>query len=324
MTNLRAVDREMPNAAPIDRTKTGVPRGARIDRHPPDRRAARARPISPASRGMTGRRATGRAAQPRVRHGEDPLGRVAASPVAGRRDQEVAVANRRFTIAIDGPAAAGKSTVGELVARRLNAVYFDTGLLYRAITRAAIDRGINPADGRALTRLTRECDVRVTRPSVADGRQSDVLVYGEDVTMRLRAPDVDRNVSAVSAHAEVRDALLQVQREIGRSGRIVMVGRDIGTVVLPEAEIKVFLDASLEERAHRRCRQLALEGAPRSFEVILADLRRRDAIDSGRDVAPLRPADDAIVIDSDALEIDQVVDCIVHVAQERVGTAATT
>jgi cytidylate kinase len=233
------------------------------------------------------------------------------------------VADRRFTIAIDGPAAAGKSTVGALVARRLGAVYFDTGLLYRAITRAALDRGIAPSDGPALGRLVRDCGIRVTRPSIDDGRQSDVIVDGEDVTARLRLPDVDRHVSEVSAHQEVRDALLETQREIGRSGRVVMVGRDIGTVVLPQAELKVFLDAGVDERAHRRCRQLAREGSPQPYDVILADMRRRDAFDSSRDVAPLRPADDAIVVNSDELDIETVVDRIVQAALERLGTVPT-
>jgi cytidylate kinase len=318
----RAVDRETSNAEPSDLIETVSPHGARIGRRPPDHRAARARPISPASGATTGRQGTGLAAQPRVRHGEDEAGRVVASRVAGPGNREVAVVDRRFTIAIDGPAAAGKSTVGELVARKLSAVYFDTGLLYRAITRAALDCGVDPEDGPALARLARECDLRVTRPSVDDGRQSDVMVCGVDVTARIRAPDVDRNVSVVSAHAEVRDALLVIQRDIGRSGRIVMVGRDIGTVVLPEAEVKVFLDAGVEERARRRCLQLALEGAPRPLSEILADMRRRDAIDSTRDVAPLRPADDALVIGSDALDIEEVADRIVSVARERIGMAA--
>jgi CMP/dCMP kinase len=238
--------------------------------------------------------------------------RVNHATTTGRQvEQEVAVSDRRMTIAIDGPAAAGKSTVGEIVAQQIDGVYFDTGLLYRALTLLAIDNDIAPDDEIRLADLAATMDIQVGRPSVDDGRQADVLLNGRDVTHSLRTPAIDRNVSAVSAHAAVRAALLDQQRRIGRSGTVVMVGRDIGTVVLPDAELKVFLDASPDERARRRCLQLDEMGRPIPYDEILADMIRRDRIDSERDVAPLKPASDALIIDSDRLSIEEVAAVIV-------------
>lgn len=250
------------------------------------------------------------------------VGRASARAAILRQvGQGVVVNNRRMTIAIDGPAAAGKSTVGEIVAQRIDGVYFDTGLLYRALTLLALEYGIDPSDAVALAKLAASMDIQLGRPTVADGRQVDVLLSGRDVSGSLRTPSIDRNVSAISAHAPVRLALLDQQRRIGRSGRVVMVGRDIGTVVLPDAELKVFLDASPEERARRRCQQLDEMGQPQSYEAVLADMRCRDRIDSERDVAPLKPADDALVIDSDALTIAEVAEVIVQHAQQRLAVA---
>ncbi len=220
-------------------------------------------------------------------------------------------------VAIDGPAAAGKSTVGELVADRLHAVYFDTGILYRALTLEALQQRIDPADEPALARLAADLDVRIQRPTVSDGRQSDILLAGQDVTWDLRSGAVDRVVSEISALPAVRLALLETQRRIGRSGRVVMVGRDIGTVVMPDADVKIFLVASVEERARRRYEQFRGTSKGQALDEIRADLRHRDQIDSARDVAPLRPASDAIVIDTDPLSIDQVVDRVVDVATDR-------
>lgn len=295
---------------------------------PVDRRRVARRVVQPAVQRRAGHRGVrarsmATSATGHDRHGQQPvrtLGRVVAHATHGRRaaqqDQEVAVASRPFTIAIDGPAAAGKSTVGEIVARQIDGVYFDSGLLYRATTRLALDRHIDPDDGDALAACTQRASIRVERPSMP-GRQNDVIVDGTDVTDLLRTPEVDRAVSQVSQHASVRAALLSTQRQIARSGRVVMVGRDIGTVVLPDAELKVFLDASPEERARRRCEQNR-HAVPRpSYAAVLADLRRRDQIDSERDVAPLRPADDAVVIDSDPLTVEEVADRIVAIARDR-------
>jgi CMP/dCMP kinase len=230
------------------------------------------------------------------------------------------VTHRRFTIAIDGPAAAGKSTVGAEVARRLDGIYFDTGLLYRAVTLAALRAGVEPADAHGLAQLARTLQVDVTRPSVPDGRQSDVLLDGADVTLELRTPAVDRTVSEVSAHPLVRAALLDKQRRIGRSGQVVMVGRDIGSVVLPDAELKVYLDASPEERARRRCAQLRDAGKPADYASVLADIRQRDEVDSQRAVSPLRIPDGALVVDSDGRSVEEVIDIIVAHARERLET----
>jgi CMP/dCMP kinase len=252
---------------------------------------------------------------------EDQRGRGNALDVTIRRvEQEGAVTDRRMTIAIDGPAAAGKSTVGEIVAQRIDGVYFDTGLLYRALTLLAIEHGVAATADAQLAELAESMDIQVGRPTVDDGRQVDVRLSGRDVTNSLRTPAIDQNVSAVSAHAPVRDALLEQQRRIARSGRVVMVGRDIGTVVLPDADLKIFLDASPEERARRRCVQLDAMGRPLAYDDVLADMKRRDRIDSERDVAPLKPAADAIVIDSDALTIDEVAAVIVCRAEQLLGS----
>jgi cytidylate kinase len=208
------------------------------------------------------------------------------------------------TITIDGPAAAGKSALGERLADRLQYLYFDTGVLYRAVAWLAVQRGVNAADEAALAQLAAEADIAVSKPTVPDGRQYTVTVGGEDVTWKLRGIDVERIVSPVAAVAGVREALRQRQREIGLAGKIVMVGRDIGTVVLPEADLKIYLTASPEERARRRHREVVARGETTAYEAILASIGERDRIDSQRAVAPLRPADDAVVIDTDGISID--------------------
>jgi cytidylate kinase len=154
--------------------------------------------------------------------------------------------NLSMVIAIDGPAAAGKTTVARALADRVGAIFLDTGLLYRAVTRAALDRNVSPGDGPALTTLAESIDLSIRPASVHDGRAHDVLVDGKDVTALLRTPDVDRHVSEVSAHTGVRAALLPIQRQIAETGSVVMVGRDIATVVAPDAGLKVYLDAGLE------------------------------------------------------------------------------
>jgi len=209
-------------------------------------------------------------------------------------------------IAIDGPAASGKSTIGNLLAERLNYVYFDTGVMYRAVTWLALVRGIPIEDGAAISKLAETMHIEVMRPTANDGRQYTVLVDGQDVTWLLRRPEVDRGVSPVSAYAHVRRALTAQQRRLGLKGRIVMVGRDIGTVVLPEAHLKIYLDATVEERACRRCQELQARNAPLAYHEVLTAMKRRDAIDSSRELAPLRPASDAHVLDTTQLDIEQV------------------
>lgn len=209
-------------------------------------------------------------------------------------------------IAIDGPAASGKSTLGFRLAEVLGYLYFDTGLMYRAVTWLALNRGIDVNDESAVTRLAEDVPIEVTAPSLEDGRACDVAVDGHDITWEIRKPEVDANVSVVSAYAGVRKALSTQQRRIGMRGRVVMVGRDIGTVVLPEADIKIYLDASPEERANRRHKEILGRGGRANYADVLGKVLDRDRIDSTRAIAPLKPADDAVILDSDALDADEV------------------
>lgn len=209
-------------------------------------------------------------------------------------------------IAIDGPAASGKSTLGDKLAQALDYLYFDTGVMYRAVTWLAIKQGVAINDEAAITRLAEETTIDVRPASVQDGRAYDVLVDSQDITWDLRRPEVDANVSPVSAYAGVRTALTAQQRRIGLRGNVVMVGRDIGTVVLPNADLKIYLDASVEERARRRYLELCQRGEPADYESILNAMQKRDRIDSSRAIAPLRPADDAYILCSDGLDAEQV------------------
>ncbi len=210
------------------------------------------------------------------------------------------------TIAIDGPAASGKSTVGELLARRLDYLYFDTGVMYRAVTWASLSRGIPIEDELAVTSLAEQLRIDVTPPTADDGRQYTVLADGVDITWAIRMPEVDANVSPVSAYPGVRRALVVQQRRVATGGRVVMVGRDIGTVVLPDADLKLYLDASVEERALRRWREMRVRGEEAGYEGVLASMRRRDEIDSRRAASPLCVAGDAIVVDTTDLSIEEV------------------
>jgi cytidylate kinase len=215
---------------------------------------------------------------------------------------------RPSTIAIDGPAASGKSTIGGLLAECLGYVYFDTGIMYRAVTWAALEQGIPIEDEERVTELAERLKIDVTRPTVEDGRQVTVLADGLDVTWQIRRPEVNGGVSPVSTYPGVRAALTEQQRRIGLKGQIVMVGRDIGTVVLPDADLKIYLDATIDERAGRRYREMTARGEPADYEKVLASVWRRDQIDSGRDLAPLRPAEGAAVIDTTPLNVDQVME----------------
>jgi cytidylate kinase len=214
------------------------------------------------------------------------------------------------TIAIDGPAASGKSTLGMKLADKLGYLFLDTGIMYRAITWVALHRGVTVQDETAITALAETTDIDVRPPSQSDGRNCDILADGQDVTWQIRLPEVETNVSLVSSYAGVRKALTTQQRRIGLRGRVVMVGRDIGTVVLPEADLKIYLEASVEERARRRYREILERGESASFEKILFAMRKRDLFDSNRKIAPLRPAEDAIILNSDGLNAEQVMDCV--------------
>jgi CMP/dCMP kinase len=216
------------------------------------------------------------------------------------------MSNLPSIIAIDGPAASGKSTLGLNLAQALGYLFFDTGVMYRAVTWLVLDRGVNVGDEAAVTTLAESTPIEVAPASKLDGRTSDVIVAGRDITWETRLPEVERNVSAVSAYRGVRAALSQQQRRIGLRGSVVMVGRDIGTVVLPEADLKIYLVATAEERARRRYDEIIARGEKADYQEILAKVIERDRFDSTRDVAPLKPAEDAILLDSDKLNADQV------------------
>ena len=226
---------------------------------------------------------------------------------------------RKITIAIDGPAASGKSTVAQILAAERDYVYFDTGVMYRAVTWAALERGIAIEDEMAVADLALRLRIDVLAPTLDDGRQYTVLADGEDITWAIRSEAVDRNVSPVSAYRGVRQALTIQQRRIGSAGGVVMVGRDIGTVVLPEAEVKIYLDASVEERANRRHKEILGRGQASEYERVLADLKRRDAIDSSRQEAPLCVAEGATVIDSSDMGIDEVAAEIRRIVKQRLS-----
>lgn len=216
-------------------------------------------------------------------------------------------------ITIDGPAASGKSTLGALLAKQLGYTYFDTGVLYRALTYLALDQGIAPDDVPALVRLAEQMNAHVEPPTLEDGRQYTVTADGQDITWAIREPEVERHVSAVSAHPAVRTALREQQRVIGRRGRVVMVGRDIGNVVMPDADFKIFLLASAEERARRRHHELISQGREASFEQVFEDLRRRDALDAQN---TLQPAD-AYIVNSDGLSPADIVGKLCAVLEQR-------
>jgi cytidylate kinase len=211
-------------------------------------------------------------------------------------------------ITIDGPAASGKSTLGKRLADAIGYLYFDTGVMYRAVTWAALERRLVVDDEQAISDLAQSLLIDVRPASRADGRSYDVWVDGQDITWQIRRAEVEANVSVVSAYARVRAVMAEQQRRIGLRGRVVMVGRDIGTVVLPEANLKIYLEASAYERARRRWHELQERGEQADFEAILAAIEARDQIDSSREVSPLRPAHDAIILDSDKLDASQVLD----------------
>lgn len=209
-------------------------------------------------------------------------------------------------IAIDGPAASGKSTLAERLARDLGYLYFDTGVMYRAVTWAAQQRLGKVSDEEAVCALAQSVCIDVRPPSKDDGRKNDILLDGEDITWEIRSAEVNQDVSQVSAYSGVRIAMTDQQRRIGQQGSVVMVGRDIGTVVMPDADLKIYLDASAEERARRRYAEMTERESNVSYEEILASVIRRDQIDSTRAIAPLRPAEDAVIIDTDGKTIENV------------------
>lgn len=222
---------------------------------------------------------------------------------------------KKISIAIDGPAAAGKSTVAKIIAQKLSYIYIDTGAMYRAITWKAIKHGIDLENEQLLSDLLKNTVIELKK----DGEKQRVYVDQEDVTEAIRLPEISNHVSIASKHKLVREEMVARQQQLAQNGGVVMDGRDIGTYVLPDAEVKVFLKASVEERAKRRHEENLGKGIPSDYEQLKKDIARRDQLDSEREVAPLKKAKDAVEIDTTSLSIAQVVDKIMALILERIG-----
>jgi cytidylate kinase len=220
-------------------------------------------------------------------------------------------------IAIDGPAGSGKTVVGKLLADALGYVYLDTGAFYRALTWAALQAGVDVRDGPALAALARQLGLAIERAAVDDGRLYTVRVDGQDVTPELTRPEVANAVSIVAAQPEVRAELLPLQRQLCRGGRVVMAGRDIGTVVCPFADLKLYFEAPLPVRVARRIEQLERLGRPLEAAKVTAEMAERDRIDQSRAVAPLKPAPDAVIIDTSTLTVDEELALILDLIARR-------
>lgn len=215
-------------------------------------------------------------------------------------------------LAVDGPSGTGKSTTCRALAKQLDAKYVDTGAMYRVATLAVLRAGVDPADTQAVIEATADLPLEVSD----DPDSKEVLLAGEDVSGEIRGPEVTRNVSAVSAIPEVRVNLVELQRKLARQAhRAIVEGRDIGTVVLVDAPAKAFMTASAEVRAQRRYDQDVAAGRDADFETVLADVQRRDALDSSRATSPLRPADDATVIDTSEMHPDEVLSTLVELIE---------
>ena len=210
-------------------------------------------------------------------------------------------------IAIDGPAASGKTTVGKMLADALDYLFLDTGCMYRAVTAAALRQQANLEDETAVTHIAQTMHLEITSGAgYEDGRQYTVLLDGRDSTWEIRTPAVDAHVSLVSSYLPVRQEMVRQQRALGHKGKVVMVGRDIGTVVMPDAPLKLYITATAEERAHRRLRDRQRQGQSGDYAHILADIIRRDQFDSSRTHSPMLPADDALILDSSQRPADEL------------------
>jgi len=224
---------------------------------------------------------------------------------------------KRVVVTIDGPAGAGKSSVAKQLARKLGYRLLDTGAIYRAVALSAQRRQVDWADAAACGLVADALEI--TFDFVGD--KNHVFLAGDDVTAAIRTPEISQGASKVSAHREVRSALLELQRRLGAGGGVVVEGRDTGTIVFPRAEAKFFLTATEEERARRRVAELAASGAQVDFAETLAEIRQRDQRDASRDVAPMVPADDAIVVDSSAQTLEEVVDSLAAQVETRAGAS---
>lgn len=218
-----------------------------------------------------------------------------------------------LSIAIDGPAGAGKSTVAKQVAERLSFIYIDTGAMYRALTYKALSLEADLNDGVALESVLHKTQIELVKTE--DGQT--VYLDGKDVSEEIRSAEVTNNVSFVARQKEVRIEMVKRQQQLAESGGVVMDGRDIGTHVMPNAELKIFLIASVDERARRRYEENLAKGFPADFELLKSEISLRDKRDSEREAAPLRKAEDAIELDTTSMTIEEVVSCILHYAEER-------
>lgn len=223
---------------------------------------------------------------------------------------------KHISIAIDGPSGAGKSTLAKDIAAHLNYLYVDTGAIYRTIGYYALSNQIEPTDEAAVTAVLPLVDIKMSYGE--DGLQH-MYLNGEDVTTQIRLPDVSRYASDVSAHPPVRTFLLEMQRQLARENSVIMDGRDIGTVVLPDADVKIFLTATPEARALRRWRELEQRGTPQPYETVLTDIQSRDYNDTHRSVAPLRQAEDAVLLDTTEMNFAQSREALLRIIQEKVN-----
>lgn len=213
-------------------------------------------------------------------------------------------------ITIDGPAASGKSTIGNLIANKFGYICLDTGIMYRVVACQALRESLDISNELLISQLAERISIDILPSSNNDGRQFDVIIDGVDLTWDIRSNEVNQNVSEVSVYPRVRNAMTELQRNIAKKGKIVMIGRDIGTVVLPQADLKIYLEASAEVRAQRRYVEDLARGKKVCFGDVLESIKHRDEIDTGRTVAPLKPADDAVIVDSDQMTVYEVVERI--------------
>lgn len=222
--------------------------------------------------------------------------------------------SEKYTIAVDGPVGAGKSTLARLVAKKLNIVYVDTGAMYRAVGLHMLRNGVDLADRTSVVALLPEVELDV---KIVDGVQQ-IFLNGEDVSDLIRTPEISMAASNVSKIAEVREKLVDLQRKLAQRVSVIMDGRDIGTVVLPNASTKIYLTASIDVRATRRYKELIAKGQDVSYDDVKADIIKRDDNDMNRDVSPLRPAEDSVTLDTSDMTLDEAVDAIIEIASKNV------